>query len=283
MGLERLRRYSDILVPMRNTEIFPFRFSDDKGIGLYDFSADHIYQLLRMTLLAKKTTPMKMGNLIIEDYRIVHLSHSANTEIETLHGKYLNYSPGFQTYGGEKFHDFWINILSDYEGKKFVGGNWDNFIPTIKRTDLRDYLMKRYFNNNENAIDMKTDLKIQEDKNEVVRFSGQVRNKGIHPDEWHFSHLGFDYFERIIAKIAENERKSIESIKSNIKFIGIGRMGVPYIEKRNGRQVNPNWHVITNDGKFFRGKSFVVDVLWPFNEVNSFEWQEILDWFWPKH
>jgi len=143
-GLERLRRYSDILIQWRNTDIFPFNFEEDNGIGLYDFSVDHLYQLLRMTLLAKTTTPIKIGDINIEDYRIVHLSHSLNDQIEILWDKYLTYSPGLKIFSVMKLYDVWRNILSNKENEKFKSGHWDTAIMTIRDPGLKEYLFKRY-------------------------------------------------------------------------------------------------------------------------------------------
>ncbi len=143
-GIERLKRYSDILVNFRGQVEFPFQFELEKGIGLYDFSPDHLYQLLRMILLAKKTTPIQIENIKVEDYRIVHLSHSANNEIEILHDKYLQYSPGLKKYAGKKLYDVWNEILSPYEMEKFKYGHWDDAIKNIKDNELRTYLTNRY-------------------------------------------------------------------------------------------------------------------------------------------
>ncbi len=143
-GLERLNRYANILVTMRGKSDFPFNFSEEKGLGLYDLSADHLYQLLRMTLLAKQTTPLEIGGLKIEDYRIVHMSHSQNNEIEVLHSKYLESSPGLKKYAGMKMYDVWHEILSPYDKEKFKFGHWDMIIGNIMNVKLRDYLKKRY-------------------------------------------------------------------------------------------------------------------------------------------
>lgn len=144
-GLERLRRYSGVLVPLRHKEIFPFNFDEESGIGLYDFSVDHLYQLLRMTLLAKTTTPIQIGDIKIEDYRVVHLSHSENEQIEILHDKYLISSPGLQKYSGWKLYEFWSTILSTYEKNRFCGGHWNTVLESIKDDRLRDYLIERYY------------------------------------------------------------------------------------------------------------------------------------------
>jgi len=143
-GIERLKRYSGILTKFRGKESFPFKFNEEGGLGLFDFSVDHLYQLLRMTLLAKMTTPIQIGNLSIEDYRMVHLSHSANKEIEILHDRYLQSSPGLQKYAGMKLYDVWNEILSPYEKEKFIYGHWDDAIKNITDNELRIYLTNRY-------------------------------------------------------------------------------------------------------------------------------------------
>jgi hypothetical protein len=143
-GLERLRRYSSVLTPLRNKEEFPFKFTEEKGIGLFDFSSDHLYQLLRMTLLAKITTPIRIGNLDVVDYRVVHLSHSQNKEIEILHEKYLHSSPGLIKYAGEKLYEVWCQLLSDYEKQRFKYGHWDTELNSISNVELRNYLISLY-------------------------------------------------------------------------------------------------------------------------------------------
>ncbi|MBD3233299.1 MAG: hypothetical protein GF315_06200 [candidate division Zixibacteria bacterium] len=143
-GLERLRRYSSVLHQWRNTDLFPFNFKDEGGIGLYDFSVDHLYQLLRITLLAKTTIDINIGHLKIEDYRIVHLSHSLNNETKALRKEHLKFSPGLQQYLDEKLYDVWKNVLSTREKNKFIGGYWDSNLHEIKDDMLRDYLTKRY-------------------------------------------------------------------------------------------------------------------------------------------
>ena len=92
-GIERLRRYSSVLTRLRNNG-FPFKFKEEDKIGLPDFSYEPFYQLLRMTLLAKMTTPAKLGLLKIEDYKIIHLSHSENNDLNFLSKTHLKYSPG---------------------------------------------------------------------------------------------------------------------------------------------------------------------------------------------
>lgn len=143
-GLERLKRYSSVLVPLRGKEEFPFNFNEESGIGLYDFSVDHLYQLLRMTLLAKTTTPIDIGTVKIQDYRIVHLSHSMNNAIKILHEKYIFTSPGLKKYSGKRLYDVWNEILTPLERKRFISGHWDDAIKDITNEPLRKYLKERY-------------------------------------------------------------------------------------------------------------------------------------------
>jgi hypothetical protein len=143
-GLERLRRYSNVLVPLRGKEEFPFNFNEETGIGLYDFSVDHLYQLLRMTLLAKTTTPINIDKINVQDYRIVHLSHSMNIELEILHEKYLFASPGLKKYSGKRLYDVWNEILTSPEKERFRYGHWDDAMRNIANKPLREYLIARY-------------------------------------------------------------------------------------------------------------------------------------------
>jgi hypothetical protein len=142
-GIERLRRYASALAEMRGNG-FPFAFSEEGGIGLQDFSTDHFYQLLRMTLLARKTTPMKIGDLEVEDYRVVHLSHSGNDKINVVQTEYAKYCSGIQGMVGKGFHETWKRMLAAEEQKKFVAAHWDGGIKSIKNKDLREYLLERY-------------------------------------------------------------------------------------------------------------------------------------------
>ena len=96
-GIERLRRYSDILTKLRN-DGFPFKFKGEGGIGLSDFSYEPLYQLLRITLLAKMTTPMQIDELNIQDYRVIHLTHSDNKDLNILSEQHLKYSPSISSY-----------------------------------------------------------------------------------------------------------------------------------------------------------------------------------------
>lgn len=143
LGLERVRRYASVLSEMRGAD-FPFAFSKEKGLGIQDFSTDHLYQLMRMTLLARKTTPLDIGPLHVEDYRIAHLSHSGNTKINVLQPEYVKFCPGLQNMVGKSFHEVWTALLAPEERRKFISGYWDQGLGTIGNPELREYLQTRY-------------------------------------------------------------------------------------------------------------------------------------------
>ena len=150
-GVERLTRYARVLADLRHQHDLPFDFEEEDrarnsklAVGLYDFSPDHMYQLLRMTLLAKMTIGMKLGDHTLEDYRIVHLTHSQNAAINILDSDYLVYSPGLQQFSGKALHEVWRGLLSAKEKEKFVCGHWDNAINILKDGELRAYLTERY-------------------------------------------------------------------------------------------------------------------------------------------
>jgi hypothetical protein len=150
-GTERLRRYSAVLAELRKKKDFPldfaeeFRASDPKSsFGLYDLSPNHLYQLLRMTLLAKTTYTKMLGKYVLEDYRVLHLSHSRNERLNTLHPEYLIFSPGLQRFSGQLLHDVWREILAVQEREKFISGYWDQAIHTIENVTLKNYLANRY-------------------------------------------------------------------------------------------------------------------------------------------
>ena len=144
-GNERLRRYSNVLAKLRKKKDFPFDMHDEDTFGLSDLGYEPFYQLLRMTLLAKATTPMQLtSNISIQDYRVIHLSHSQNVELNYLSEKHLFFSPGLRHLAGKTLHESWKSILTDSERNKFFGGYWDEAIQTISDTRLKEYLRKRY-------------------------------------------------------------------------------------------------------------------------------------------
>jgi hypothetical protein len=97
-----------------------------------------------MTLLAKKTTGSTLGKHTLEDYRIVHLTHSQNDRINILHPEYLILSPGLQQFSGQPLHDVWKGLLSPRDRARFFYGHWDKAINGIGNNELRTYLAERY-------------------------------------------------------------------------------------------------------------------------------------------
>ena len=143
-GNERLKRYSSCLAKLRNSKDFPFRLNNVGGIGLYDFGYEPFYQLLRMTLLAKMTTPIMIGKHSIQDYRILHITHSDNSKLNILSKSNIKFCPGLINYQGKNIHEVWLNLLSDYEKNKFRSGYWNQSLDLITDNDLKNYLIERY-------------------------------------------------------------------------------------------------------------------------------------------
>lgn len=145
-GNERLRRYSSCLARLRKVKEFPLKMTNEGGLGLYDLGYEPYYQLLRMTLLAKLTTPFKFDNgLLVEDYRVMHLSHSENKELDVLSKRHLGSSPGLMHNANKSLHEVWRDsILSESETTKFCSGYWNEAIKAIVDSDLKKYLTERY-------------------------------------------------------------------------------------------------------------------------------------------
>jgi hypothetical protein len=140
-GIERLRRYSTVPAKERSNN-FPFNFKDEDPIGLQDFSYEPFYQLLRMTLLAKETTPIIIGKVKIENYNIIHLVHSENNELLNVDKDNLKYCPSLLENKETDLHKLWISLLSDEEKKHFYYGYWNKAIKTLD--DKTEYLKQRY-------------------------------------------------------------------------------------------------------------------------------------------
>ncbi len=97
-----------------------------------------------MPLLAKTTAGKTIGKFTLDDYRIVHLTHSQNDSINILQPEYLALSPGLQRFSGRQLHEVWKELLSAREREKFVSGHWDTAISVLKNDKLRAYLSERY-------------------------------------------------------------------------------------------------------------------------------------------
>ena len=142
-GIERLRRYSDTLTELRKGN-FPFKFKNEDKIGLYDFSYEPLYQLLRMTLLARMTTPTNLSSLRIDDYKIIHLTHSENNDLNFLSEAHLKYSPGLKRFIGNSLHDTWLELLDDKEKEHHIMGFWNKALNVLSTNKDKEYLVQRY-------------------------------------------------------------------------------------------------------------------------------------------
>lgn len=145
-GNERLRRYSSVLAKLRKKKDFPFKFSDEGGLGLNDFGYDTFYQMMRMTLLAKMTMlpSIQLKDVKVEDYRFIHLTHSDNKEINILGEAKTQLFANLQEYSGISMHGTWKKLLSDHEKTKYFGGHWNQSFSVIKNKNLKKYLIDRY-------------------------------------------------------------------------------------------------------------------------------------------
>jgi len=143
-GVERLKRYSQLLAKYRKNHEMPFRFG--KGIvwGLADLGYEPFYQLLRMLLLARETLNLEIGKHTIDDYKIVHLSHSSNEKLNVLHPENLVYCPGLRSHICENIHDTWRSLLTEDEQNRFIGGYWDKALIGLPKSNWLDYCKKRY-------------------------------------------------------------------------------------------------------------------------------------------
>ncbi len=98
-----------------------------------------------MTLLARTTTPLRLTpDLMVEDYRILHLSHSDNDDLNTLSERHLRYSGALTQHTGSSLHSVWKSLLAPDDARRFVGGYWNLHFDKISDTALRSYLTERY-------------------------------------------------------------------------------------------------------------------------------------------
>ena len=116
------------------------------GMGLYDLGYEPLFQLLRFTLLAKLTTPFKFDDgLAVNDYRVVHLSHSKNDALNVLSKTHVSCSPGLRDCDGRLMCEVWKHrILTQDEAMKFNHGYWDEALGAISDSGLKRYLLERY-------------------------------------------------------------------------------------------------------------------------------------------
>ncbi|MBT2663259.1 hypothetical protein [Bacillus sp. ISL-45] len=124
----------------------PFNINDKSQLGLYDLGYEPFYQLLRITLLARITTPIKIKDYLVEDYRVLHLTHSHNKKLNILAEKHTINTPGLRNETGKQLHDVWANtILSPAERNHFKSGYWDKCLDRLTDSKLKQYLIERYY------------------------------------------------------------------------------------------------------------------------------------------
>ena len=148
-GIERLARYAPILARDRalGKEIL-FKIDDIDYWGLYDICYEPFYQLLRQHMLGQETVGMCFGDYYIQDYKVIHLTHSANKKLNVLTDKQAEYSKGFSDFVGNQIHEIWSDLLNTNFKEKFIGAYWDEavlkFKPNNELKSWYDYIVERY-------------------------------------------------------------------------------------------------------------------------------------------
>ena len=125
-GIERLSRYSPIIARDRKAgKDILFNLSNVDDWGLSDVGYEPFYQLLRQHMLGQETVGMNFGPYVIEDYIVIHLSHSENKKLNILSEKHCIYANGLRQYIGQDIHNIWAQLLKDEQKRHFVGAYWD--------------------------------------------------------------------------------------------------------------------------------------------------------------
>ena len=125
-GVERLSRYSPIIARDRKAgKDILFNFANIDDLGLYDVGYEPFYQLLRQHMLGQETVGMCFGPHKIEDYIVVHLSHSKNDKLNILSEKHCTYANGLKQYVGQEIHKVWMQLLNEEQKRHFYSGYWD--------------------------------------------------------------------------------------------------------------------------------------------------------------
>ena len=90
------------------------------------------------------TIPIQIGNITVEDYRIVHLTHSQNDDLNILSENHLKYAPGLKGFIGKSLHETWHLLLSADEKEKHIFGFWNKSLNCLTDSKDKIYLIKRY-------------------------------------------------------------------------------------------------------------------------------------------
>ena len=79
-------------------------------------------------MLGQETVGMTFGPYKIEDYIVVHLSHSKNDKLNILSKKHCTYANGLKQYVGQDIHSIWMQLLNEEQKRHFIGGYWDKLL-----------------------------------------------------------------------------------------------------------------------------------------------------------
>ena len=181
---------------------------------------------------------------------------------------------------------FWVGRNRGLHGPEFQNdvrtGNWEKFEYEVNIT-ASNPPNHNWFSSAEfiNAVEKQSGSFSRSDNHDLInksRYKQEVGNM-IHNKlgDWHFSHLGIDYFLKIARTLGFES-----NLNAPIKEIYIGKSGVAYIEKLRGRKVNPNWAVILNSGeqkKYDNRKRKLEEGLWKRSNCNVYYWDEIKNFF----
>lgn len=175
---------------------------------------------------------------------------------------------------------FWVGRNLGLTGGKFrldvESGGWKHFEYEIN-LEAEEAPNRNWFSSGDfyKAVTNQTN----EDKMEITTENKPALYSiaGIEPDPWHFSHLGEDYF----LNLALNA-KCGRSWDAKIDYVYIGKSGTEYRQKRNGRNVNPNWSVHLTDSREFKydnKKGKPEKGMWDRKNCNVYYWSDLKEYF----
>lgn len=181
---------------------------------------------------------------------------------------------------GEKF---WVGRFGGLNGEKFrmdlMTNNWENFEYEINSSSI-SAPNRNWFSSSQFADKVKRHISQNNSDNEAEGFIEKTIPEVLFNSElgdWHFSHLGRDYFLDISRKVGGNGKWD-----APIESVYIGKSGVKYIEKKRGRNVNPNWSVILKNGREIKCKTssgMIENGSWERSHCNVFGWDDIKEFF----
>jgi len=276
-----------------------------KGLNIRETNCFH-FTLLPEKLIPAKTSinyPVVFWEEIINAYSdimdndyFLNVLRMAIKKFDTLRSKYSSNSISFgknmdSKLSGEKICElhsegkkFWVGRFGGKDGQKFKSdidnGNWKNFEYEIN-INSKFAPNANWFSSDEF---MKATTIYKSQTETIMNNSNQSNSKSVTENnvinlgDWHFSHLGREYFLHVSRLLNLGGKWD-----SPIDIIYIGKKGVPYIEKKRGREVNPNWSVILNDGRQIRFKNNSNGLpekgLWERSNCHIFKWEEIKTFF----